>query len=570
MIIFRSIQWQNFLSTGDVPTRISLCSEPSTLIVGANGSGKSTLLDALSFALFGKPHRAIVKGGLINSINGKGTLVKVEFSIGPVKYEVIRGMRPNIFEIWADSVLLNQESHSRDYQNVLEANILKLNHKTFHQIVVLGSSSFVPFMQLPGWTRREVVEDLLDIGMFTRMNVLLKEKAGKLREQMAETESSLTLIKAKITLQNKHIDELKVIDQNNIAEIQREIRELHAEIGEKCAEKIALEGEYSANLGLAENALCLAKEREAKLSRFKAGITKNQARMSQELQFYASNDSCPVCEQKISGDLQADRIASNTHGLEEIASGLAKLEESVEAHMPVLARAHENMESLRKAYARINAAGGVIDSLNKRATVLSKKLHSGSGVADSSSGTELLGMLRAEAESLSELRCRQLDSRTYNEVLLELLKDTGIKTKVIKQYLPVMNKYINQYLNVLDFFVSFTLNESFEEQIRSRHCDDFSYGSFSEGEKQRIDLALLFTWRQIAKMKNSIATNLLILDETFDSSMDSDGVDNLLKIMSVLGPDTHVFVISHKQDLLDGKFPAKITFSKVNNFSRIV
>jgi len=569
MILFSKIKWQNFLSTGDMPNEIDLSSSRSTLIVGANGSGKSTLLDALSFALFGKPHRDINKAQLVNSINQKNCLVEVEFSIGKTQYRVVRGARPNVFEIWQDKVLLNQESHSRDYQKVLESNILKLNYKSFHQVVVLGSSSFIPFMQLPQWTRREVVEDLLDINVFTKMNVLLKEKAAKLRDTISATEGHLNLIKEKITLQNTHIDALTKIDQGKQAEIQTEIDTLTAEIAEKQTEATTYQSTINANVKTVMVAKLAAQKKRQTLVGYQAQIQSNLDRIHTESEFYQKNDECPTCQQKIEQTIKDRRAHQCSTQSQELNDGLTKLNDAMNAADAELQLADAAVNKMIQVQSSLAATNASIRSLELQIAALNKKLASANQTTDTSSAQELLNQLRAERDSLSDLRATQLDIRTYNEILSELLKDTGIKTKVIRQYLPIMNKFVNQYLNVLDFFVSFTLNESFEEKIRSRHRDDFSYASFSEGEKQRIDLALLFTWRQVAKMKNSISTNLLILDETFDSSMDTDGVDNLMKILNTLGTETNVFVISHKQDLLDGKFPTKITFQKLNNFSKI-
>lgn len=569
MIIFKKISWQNFLSTGDKPSEINLCKDKSTLIVGVNGSGKSTLLDALSYALFGKPHRSISKLQLVNSINQKNCLVTVDFSIGKLNFKIIRGARPAIFEIWQDGVLINQESHSRDYQKVLEINILKLNHKSFHQIVVLGASTFIPFMQLPQWHRREVIEDLLDIAVFTQMNVILKEKTAKMKDAMALSESAFTLIKEKITLQAKHIDDLRHIDQDKFDVIRKEIAILQEEIAEKHAAQAKLAKEISANGETGAGLLRSVQSKRQSLKTYQFQIQSNLNKINSEAEFYSKNDSCPTCLQPIDLAFKADKHKSCSTRSMEIQVGLDKLNGLMVESDSQLQEAEIIMTSVHETQNRVSILNGSIASIETQIFNLNKKLLAPEASIDLSAAETALGALRTSRDELTEVRASQSTLRTYNIVLGEMLKDTGIKTKVIRQYLPVINKLANYYLGVLDFFVSFTLDESFDETIRSRHRDYFSYASFSEGEKQRIDLALLFTWRQIAKMKNSTSTNLLILDETFDSSMDADGVDNLLKIINMMDAGTNTFVISHKQDLLENRFPAKLEFKKVNNFSII-
>lgn len=569
MIIFKKISWQNFLSTGDKPIEIDLCKDRSVLIVGANGSGKSTLLDALSYALFGKPHRAISKLQLVNSINQKNCSVTVDFSIGKLNFKVIRGARPAIFEIWQDGALINQESHSRDYQKVLEINILKLNHKSFHQIVVLGASTFIPFMQLPQWHRREVIEDLLDISVFTQMNVILKEKTAKMKDALVLSESAFVLIKEKIALQAKHIDDLRHIDQDKFDVIRKEITILQEEIAEKYAAQSRLTIEISAKEETTTELLRSVQAKRQSLKTYQFQIQSNLIKSIQLAEFYSKNDSCPTCFQPIDLAFKADKHNLCSTRSTEIQAGLDKLNRLMAESDSQLQEVEIAMTSVRETQNQVSILNGSIASIGTQLSNLNKKLLAPEASIDLSSAETVLSALRTSRDELTELRASQSTLRTYNIVLGEMLKDTGIKTKVIRQYLPVINKFANHYLGVLDFFVSFTLDEAFDEKVRSRHRDDFSYASFSEGEKQRIDLALLFTWRQIAKMKNSASTNLLILDETFDSSMDADGVDNLLKIINMMDVGTNTFVISHKQDLLENRFPAKLEFKKVNNFSTI-
>jgi DNA repair exonuclease SbcCD ATPase subunit len=569
MILFRKLHYSNFLSTGDNPTEINLANGKSTLIVGANGAGKSTMVDALSFALFGKPHRDINKPQLVNSINGKSCRVEVEFSIGNTNYRVVRGMKPAIFEIWQNGTLLNQESHSRDYQKVLENNILKLNHKSFHQIVVLGSSNFIPFMQLPAYHRREVIEDLLDIGIFTKMNTVLKEKSGKLKEAIRDTEHQLEILKEKIDLQCKHLDRLKVLTADAAKKRNDEVDHLHDCIAKLLTESSILEKEYNNELDCVQKSLNKLKSRRAKLSEFDVQIRGNIHKHESELKFFSDNDNCPTCRQVIPLAVKEEKSQHNTVSLSELRKGYADLKKTLSECDAEIDSCTASMSAVTSKGQKIYSNQSLISSYTAQISKLQKSDLGGSTSNDISVVESGLEQLRENKTTLSDLKQRQTDERIYNEIIGELLKDTGIKTKVIKQYLPVINKLVNHYLQILDFFVSFNLDENFVEQIRSRHRDDFSYCSFSEGEKQRIDLALLFTWRHVAKMKNSASTNLLILDETFDSSMDVDGVENLLKILNTLDAGTSIYVISHKQDLLDGKFQHKIEFEKVNNFSRI-
>jgi len=564
MIKFNSIEYKNFLSSGDKPTKIYLSNHKTTLIVGANGSGKSTMLDALSFALFGKPHRTINKPQLINSINGKKALVTVEFSIGSTNYKIVRGIKPNKFEIWKDDKMLNQESHARDYQKLLENNILKLNHKSFHQIVVLGSSNFIPFMQLPTYHRREVIEDLLDIGIFTKMNHVLKDKVQKLRSEITYVDTQIQLHKGKIELQEEHIKELKSIDAEKEKEVQDEIDELNNQaiaLGEKndeLREQLITE--------VTEDDITELRNKQNELNKFEGKIASKVERFKAEQKFFIDNATCPTCNQQISEEVKSEALSKT--GLE-----LSKLEEGNEALQTEISKTEELFESTQKELIRIRNVGqeinensGKVANLLSRVQTLQEKLGK---TNDTTSAEKNLTELYEKLNGFSKDHAEFSEMLSYSQAVDELLRDGGIKAKVIKQYLPVINKLINQYLQVLDFFVLFNIDESFNETIRSRHRDDFSYSSFSEGEKSRIDLSLMFTWRQIARMKNSTNTNLLVLDETFDSSLDTDGVDNLLKILSTLDEDTNTFIISHKTDVLDGKFENKLMFEKVNNFSKM-
>ena len=570
MIKFKTIRYKNFLSTGDNWTELQLNASNHTLIVGQNGSGKSTMLDAISYALFGKSHRSINKAQLINSVNQKAMRVEVEFSIGNKNYKIVRGLKPVKFEIYVDGNLLNQNSHNKEYQKILEQNILKLNHKTFHQVVVLGSSSFIPFMQLSAFNRREVIEDLLDINVFSKMNALLKEKNATLREKINQTLHAIEINETKTEAQKKYIRDISKIKHDEKKKFEEQIKqkrdlidELQKDNTEKRKHLQKFGDEYKAEYDAARN---FVKELESANTEI---LTKVNA-LVKETKFYEKNESCPTCEQEIDEQLKRDKLKQAKVAASEFQSSLAEItkkkseaengldhwSEKINELTEISHKMVDNDENIERIKFDIECLEVDIEDLNDEKSDLAK-------------ANDDYDALVKEYHELIAQKSKQNDQAAYNTVISEMLKDTGIKTKIIKQYLPVINKLVNQYLSILDFYVHFDLNESFAETIKSRHRDSFSYDSFSEGEKQRIDLALLFTWRQVAKMKNSISTNLLILDETFDSSLDEAGIENLMKIIHTLGDDTNVFIISHKGDILDGKFDSKIEFVKDKNFSKI-
>jgi len=570
MIKFTTLKWKNFLSTGNSFTTVDFTDSKTTLVVGHNGAGKSTMLDALAFALFGKAHRNISKPQLLNSINNKNCLVEVQFNVSGSNYKIVRGIRPNIFEIWKDGTMINQSSHSKEYQKILEQNIIKLNHKSFHQIVVLGSSSFIPFMQLAAGARRDVIEDLLDINVFSKMNTILKEKNGLLKEDIKSTEYDLELAKEKIDLQSKYIKEVESLSNDQIESKELEIKDVNDEIQTLQTSNATLSDEIDqSSIGLQEG---LKKNHDKKqaLLQYKAEFNQKISTLVKETKFYEENDTCPTCSQDIDSELRSTKLTTAKTKAAEIQKALDDVGDQSTVVEEALDQLTNTSEDIRNKTASISSNNreivrlqGQIQNINDAIT----KIRGNDGdVAKSKTDLELL---KGKKDDLFEKRLYLNESLSYNSVILEMLKDTGIKTKIIKQYLPVINKLVNQYLQVLDFFVSFHLDEAFSETIRSRHRDAFTYDSFSEGEKQRIDLALLFTWRMIAKMKNSVATNLLILDETFDSSLDYEGVDNLMKIIHTLDDDTNVFVISHKGDILEGKFENKLEFHKEKNFSKL-
>lgn len=570
MIYFKKLRWRNFMSTGDGFTEIDLTAHKSTLIVGQNGAGKSTMLDAMSFALFGKPHRNINKPQLVNSINNKNCLVEIEFSVGKADFKIIRGLKPQIFEIWKNGNLINQDSKSLEYQKILEQNILKLNHKSFHQIVVLGSSSFIPFMQLSAQHRREVIEDLLDINVFSKMNILVKEKNATLKEKLKDLNYQLDLKKNQIEAQKKYIRDITAMNQEEINSKKNQIDEARTEIDGLLAENAELSSFIEKENDKVSEALNSAHDRKQILLQYRAQFTTQVKNVVNDAKFYETNSQCPTCTQEITEETRNSKLDHARSRARELQSAIRKADEEAAAVTETIDKFTEAAEVIRVKQSTIHSNGQSIKRLQNAIQTLNDDIgRLTSRTGDLGRANQELTDMNSEKDSLMEERMKLNEEFSYNSVMAEMLKDTGIKTKVIKQYIPIINNLVNKYLQILDFFVHFNLDESFQETIKSRHRDAFTYDSFSEGEKQRIDLALLFTWRMIAKMKNSVATNLLVLDETFDSSLDHDGVENLMKILYSLDDDTNVFVISHKGEILDGKFKNKIEFFKDKNFSKM-
>ena len=570
MINFKTIRWKNLLSTGNAFTEIKLNRSPSTLIVGENGGGKSTLLDALCFGLFGKPFRGINKPQLLNSINKKNLLVEIEFDIGGKDYKIIRGIKPHIFEIQSGGEVINQDAAARDYQKYLEESVLKLNYKSFTQIVILGSASFTPFMQLPPFTRREIIEDILDIQIFTTMNTVLRDKMNELKDSLHDADSKLEVLKQKATIQKEYVDTLEANKEKRVDEILGRITDGENKIVHLTTLVTDLEATKE-DTELQQKSLGELNVKQKKLEQFKTKFSTQLRELQKEVAFYNDTDECPTCRQGIAHDhketivtSRQDKIGELTEGIEKLQQEFVVLDKLIGEH----AELGEQIAVLNKEILGNNnemiVQQRLIQALNLELNDITTK------TADIDEEKTKLKSYAKEVLTQNEEKARLNEEKHYMEVVSTLLKDTGIKTKIIRQYLPVINKLVNKYLQAMDFFVQFNLDEKFDETIKSRHRDDFSYSSFSEGEKQRIDLALLFTWRTIAKMKNSVATNLLILDEVFDSSLDNNGTDYVMALLDTVGEDTNVFVISHKGDQLFDKFRSLIKFEKKNNYSEMV
>ena len=553
MIIFQTLRWKNFLSTGNNFTEIDFTRNPTTLIVGENGSGKSTCLDALCFGLFNKPFRNINKPQLVNSINGKKMLVEVEFLVGDKQYKVIRGIKPNIFEIYCNDKFLDQDAALRDTQKYLEESILKLNYKSFTQIVILGSASFTPFMQLPSASRREIIEDILDIQIFTTMNVLLKEKMNILKEDIRVIEGEVEIAKHKTKVQKDYIDTLEKDKAAKLDNIKESIDETTTSIesNEKQLEKLQAE---KSELGEPEKR---KRQLDSFRERFFGGIKKAE----KELKFYADNNDCPTCKQEICEDFKHNMSENKSEEIETLEKSLRGLEKEYEEVSKTL----ETWQELSDNVSTIQS--DIIGQERYKSKLKDMLSEAENNVTDISDEKSKLKEMAKDVVAKNDHKSQKNEEQHYNIAASHLLKDSGIKTRIIKQYLPAINKLVNKYLQSMDFFVHFELDEKFNEIIKSRHRDKFSYASFSEGEKQRIDLALLFTWRTIAKMKNSASTNLLLLDEVFDSSLDNNGTDYVMQLLNTIGDQTNVFVISHKGDQLFDKFRSQIKFEKKQNYS---
>ena len=567
MIIFKTVRWKNFLSTGNTFIEIPLDKDSTTLIIGENGPGKSTILDALCFGLFGKPFRNINKPQLLNTVNSSSCLVEVEFDVGKKKVKVIRGIKPNVFEIYVNGKMYNQDANVRDYQKYLEQQILKLNYQSFTQVVILGSSTFVPFMQLKARHRREVVEEILDIQIFSLMNMLLKQKLKSIDEEMRNVNYEFELTSEKISLQENYIEDLEANKNKILEEKISQSSEMDNKLFIK-KETIRNLEECNGELAKEISDISKTQNRFEKLKGIQATLKEKHRAHTKLIDFFENNTDCPTCQQHIDETFKNNMIDNKKDAASKVSFGMQELVDELATTEKTLAYCNDVISRIQETTVEIAKENSSIVELEKYNTKIKTEIEHLQTDNVEKEDHEKLKSLKKELALIDKQKSKLREDKTYSEAARNMLTDTGIKTKIIKQYLPIMNKLINTYLTSMEFYVNFTLNENFEESIKSRYRDDFTYASFSEGEKMRIDLALLFTWRAVAKMKNSTNTNLLILDEIFDSSLDNTGTDEFLKILNTLGNE-NVFVISHKQDALADKFRNTIKFEKVKNFSHV-
>ena len=568
MIVFKKVRYKNFLSTGQQFIEVQLDRAPTTLVVGENGAGKSTMLDALCFGLFQRPFRNIKKDQLINTINEKECVVEVEFIVGQKEYKIIRGIKPNTFEIWCDGDMLNQDAAQKDYQKHLEQQILKLNFRSFTQVVILGNASFVPFMQLRARHRRQVVEEILDIEIFSKMNIMFREKQKNQDEVIKQADFNYQLIDDRIDTQKKHIDDInnrskdladsKKADLNksitDIANYEEDIKKVRVEIAELQKQVI---DESKVN------------DKHKKLHNMEAKLENTCSKHKKDLSFFQTHNDCPTCQQAIDEAFKTTMMSKKAEKIQELDIALGQIDKEIKTSEMKLDTINKTMVTIREKELLINRYETSIEEIKKQTTRLGQEIAELIDEKQSSAvATGELNQLHEQLLDAGKSKVKHKDEKVYIDTARHLMQDTGIKTKIINQYLPIMNQYINKHLADMDFFVNFTLDEEFNETIKSRYRDEFNYHSFSEGEKLRIDLAILFTWREIAKLKNSTNTNLLILDEIFDSSLDSSGTDEFMRILTNKDKE-NVFVISHKGDTLIDKFPRVMKFEKYKNFTRM-
>jgi DNA repair exonuclease SbcCD ATPase subunit len=564
MITFEKVKWQNFLSTGNQWTELQLNRSVSTLIVGENGAGKSTILDAIMFALYGKPYRNINKPQLVNSITNKDCAVEIEFTTKGKHYRVRRGIKPAVFEIYADDVLIDQNANIKEYQEMLEKTILKLNHKSFTQIVVIGSANYMPFMQMKPGDRRSVIEDLLDIEIFTKMNTILKERANGVKAQLTEQKHEIEKTEQKIELTRQHAAKITSMVLKNKEDKENEIQ-IHKKKYEDTVKAIRAYDKDIKNLESKLPDIDTAKNKEAKLNQIKANMEFELKQAAEDNKFYKKHDDCPTCKQTISEAMKKKKIAESVSKQTELNDAYEKLTAQFDKINKVRDEWNEVKGKISEVTNQQSVSTALLSSIKQDVTKLMKEQKE---IVPDSIDDDIIELETLVKDKQANYKVL-LEKKAVNDIGLSLLKDTGIKAKIVKQYVPVINKLMNKYLAAMEFFVQFELDENFNEVIKSRHRDEFTYDSFSEGEKMRIDLSLLFTWRAVAKLRNSITTNLLIMDEVFDSSLDNTGTDEFLKLITQLASDSNVFVISHKGDQLYDKFHSNIKFEKIKNFSHI-
>ena len=568
MILFEKIRWKNFLSTGNQYTEVELDSNSTTLIVGTNGAGKSTVLDALTFSLFNKPFRKISKGQLINTVNEKDCRVEVEFSINETEWKVVRGIKPNLFEIHRNGVCLDQFANVNDQQKWLEQNVVKMNYKSFTQIVILGSSSFVPFMQLSATNRREVIEDLLDIKIFSSMNNLIKDKIRGVKEEVRTLDLKRESLNDKVTMQTNFIEELEQQGKGRIEDNEGKIKSLSVEVDMHLEKNELIQGDID-ELVKNQEKVTGATEKLRKMGTIKGTLSNKVATITKKTKFFEENTVCPTCKQDIEEEFRLNNISDAQDKIRELQSGYQELEEAIkkeeerEHHFTKLSKEVTSLtHGISKNNTRISGCQRQIRDLESEIQRLTEQL------ANRNTEHEKLESFKENLEETYKKLSTQKDTIRYHDFSYSLLKDGGVKSKIIKKYLPLINQQVNRYLQMMDFYINFTLDEEFNETVQSPIHDNFSYASFSEGEKMRIDLALLFTWREVARFKNSVNTNLLIMDEVFDSSLDGFGTEEFLKIIRFVIKDANIFVISHKTGM-DDRFGSVLRFEKIKGFSRV-
>jgi DNA repair exonuclease SbcCD ATPase subunit len=567
MIIFENIKWKNFLSTGNVYTKINLSKNKNTLIIGENGAGKSTILDALTFALYNKPFRKINKGQLVNSINNKGAVVELEFSLYKNKYRIVRGIKPNIFEVYKNNGVINQNADSKDYQEYLEKHILKIGYKSFCQVVVLGSATFLPFMQLPAAQRREIVETLLDLQIFTTMNSVLKDKVQKNKEDFIRVEEQKRNIEEKIIIIKKYIEKREQESKESVEKKEKEIEKIDEIIISKKEELKKVEKEYhELSQDVSDDKKITNENTNLLLLREK--INSKIDMVSEEIKFLETNDDCPTCKQRIEESFKLESIGDKNYKLKEYKDGLFLLKEKIFNNEKEMQSLNESKEKLSKVKDQFKDISFDLSSTERMKKSIEAEIKSIKKKESTISNEEIKDS-EEELIKINDIYNELIKNKDLYSASSVLLKDNGIKSRIIKKYIPIINKLINKYLSDLNFFVKFELDEEFNEVIKSRHRDEFSYSSFSEGERMKINLSILFTWRMISQLRNSINTNLLIMDEVFDSSLDSEATEDFMKLLNEFGDKTNVFIISHKTEQLNEKFDNIIRFKKQKNFSKI-